>query len=118
MKKYVIYCYLYFCTVFIFFCQEKPCLFSTLNFLATSSVMIPHYMVAVSQQHYETDIFRENVILGNEGIFKCSIPSFLADFVSVVAWEDSEANIWHYGPSNFGNWWKYDANGAVKNAAR
>ena len=75
-------------------------------------------MVAVSQQRYETDIFRENVILGNEGIFKCSIPSFLADFVSVVAWEDSEANIWHYGPSNFGNWWKYDANGAVKNAAQ
>jgi hypothetical protein len=60
-------------------------------------------MVAVSQQRYETDILLESVILGNEAIFKCSIPSFLADFVSVVSWEDSEANIWHAGRSNFGN---------------
>ncbi len=65
--------------------------------------MIPPYIVAVSQQRYETDILLESVILGNEAIFKCSIPSFLADFVSVVSWEDSEANIWHAGRSNFGN---------------
>jgi hypothetical protein len=65
--------------------------------------MIPPYVVAVSQQRYETDILLESVILGNEAIFKCSIPSFLADFVSVVSWEDSEANIWHAGRSNFGN---------------
>ncbi len=54
-------------------------------------------MLAVSQQRYETDILRESVILGNEALFKCSIPSFVADFVSVVSWEDSENNSWQSG---------------------
>ena len=36
------------------------------------------------------DILRESVILGNDAIFKCSIPSFVSDFVSVEAWNDSE----------------------------
>jgi hypothetical protein len=59
-------------------------------------------LLAVSQQRYETDILRESVILGNEALFKCSIPSFVADFVSVVSWEDSENNSWQSGRL-FGN---------------
>ena len=46
----------------------------------------------VSQQRYGIDILRESVILGNDAIFKCSIPSFVAEFVSVTAWIDSEKN--------------------------
>jgi hypothetical protein len=88
------------------------------SYVPPSSPFILPSMVAVSQQRYETDILRENVILGNEALFKCSIPSFIVDFVSVVSWEDSEANTWHYGPSNFGNWQKYDASCAVKNAVQ
>ena len=38
------------------------------------------------------DILRESVIRGNDAIFKCSIPSFVADFVVVDAWTDSEGN--------------------------
>ena len=30
-------------------------------------------------------------MLGNDLIFKCGIPSYAADYVSVVSWLDSEA---------------------------
>jgi hypothetical protein len=29
---------------------------------------------------------------GNEALFKCKLPSFVADFVSVVNWIDSDSN--------------------------
>jgi hypothetical protein len=32
----------------------------------------------------------EYVIRGNSALLKCSIPSFVADFVSVVSWQDNE----------------------------
>ena len=41
---------------------------------------------------FEVDIFREVVIVGNDAIFKCSVPSFVTDFVSVDSWVDSEGN--------------------------
>ena len=34
----------------------------------------------------------ESVILGNDVVIKCNIPSFVADFVSVVGWVDSEGS--------------------------
>ena len=34
----------------------------------------------------------EYVIVGNDAIMKCKIPSFVADFVSVVSWQDAEGN--------------------------
>ncbi|EDS26523.1 DSCAM [Culex quinquefasciatus] len=45
---------------------------------------------AVVQQYYEADVNKEHVILGNPAIFKCGIPSFVADFVDVVSWTDEE----------------------------
>ncbi|KFB35461.1 AGAP010884-PA-like protein [Anopheles sinensis] len=41
---------------------------------------------AVVSQYYEVDVNKEHVILGNSAIFKCLIPSFVADFVDVVSW--------------------------------
>lgn len=32
------------------------------------------------------------VIKGNVAIFKCIVPSFVADYVSIVSWEDSVGN--------------------------
>ena len=46
----------------------------------------------MTSQHFEVDIFREVVIVGNDAIFKCSVPSFVADFVFVDSWVDSEGN--------------------------
>ena len=52
-------------------------------------------------QDYETQIMDEHVILGNAAIFKCSVPSFVADFVTIEAWIDSEASS-HYLKIDYG----------------
>ncbi|CAG0883702.1 unnamed protein product [Darwinula stevensoni] len=41
-------------------------------------------------QQYSTDVNKEHVILGNSALLKCVVPSFVADFVSVLAWEDDK----------------------------
>lgn len=53
-------------------------------------------------QDYLLEAESENVIRGNSAVLKCKIPSFVADFVSVQAWVDSEGK--HYYPNNnYGN---------------
>lgn len=37
-------------------------------------------------QFYDAEITKEYVMRGNSAIIKCLIPSFVADFVFVVAW--------------------------------
>ncbi|XP_050305227.1 cell adhesion molecule Dscam2 isoform X47 [Anthonomus grandis grandis] len=43
---------------------------------------------AVVNQFYNAEILAEYVIRGNTAVLKCSIPSFVADFVSVDSWID------------------------------
>lgn len=47
---------------------------------------------AVVQQQYESEVNNEYVIRGNSAILKCSIPSFVADFVTVLSWHDDTGN--------------------------
>lgn len=46
----------------------------------------------VVTQPYNPEILTEYVIRGNSAILKCSIPSYIAEFVTVEAWirEDGE----------------------------
>jgi hypothetical protein len=46
---------------------------------------------------YETHCAPESVMLHNDVLLKCSIPSFVSDFVSVEAWVDSEAETFYMG---------------------
>lgn len=48
--------------------------------------------MSVINQHYQPEILTEYVIRGNSAILKCSIPSFVSDFVRVESWIDEEAN--------------------------
>ena len=66
--------------------------------------------ISVSSQRYEIDILRESVIMGNDALFKCSIPSFVSDFVSVDSWVDSEANNLGSSSLSFGNFWYFNMN--------
>ena len=43
-------------------------------------------------QKYDATVSREDILLSNDVLFKCGIPSFVADFVSVVGWADSEGS--------------------------
>lgn len=53
-------------------------------------------------QYYEAEVVSEYVIRGNTAVLKCTIPSFVADFVRVEAWVGSDGS--HYTPSsNYGN---------------
>lgn len=53
-------------------------------------------------QIYEADILKEFVIRGNTGILKCSIPSFIADFVYVDAWISSDNTVYEPTGKNIG----------------
>jgi len=48
--------------------------------------------VAVVHQYYQSEVNNEYVIRGNAAILKCSIPSFVAEFVQVVSWQDDQGN--------------------------
>ena len=56
----------------------------------------------MASQPYKTDASQEYVIIGNDALVKCTYPSFVADFVSVVNWEDSEGGLFH-ADSKHGN---------------
>ena len=49
-------------------------------------------------QSYRVDVGVAQVIVGNEVLLKCDIPSFVSDFVSVSDWVDSEWIM--YSPSS------------------
>ncbi|MPC65833.1 hypothetical protein E2C01_059970 [Portunus trituberculatus] len=51
--------------------------------------------VYVVHQQYETDVNKEHVIRGNSAIFKCVIPSFVADFVTVTSWTTSDGDVFY-----------------------
>ncbi|KRT85357.1 hypothetical protein AMK59_323, partial [Oryctes borbonicus] len=47
----------------------------------------------VVNQFYKAEILTEYVIRGNTAVLKCSIPSFVADFVQVEAWIDDQGGV-------------------------
>lgn len=61
---------------------------------------MPCFTVVI--QPYEAEADNEYVIRGNSAIIKCEIPSYVADFISVDMWLDSDGgeyypNVDHYG---------------------
>ncbi|XP_039283562.1 Down syndrome cell adhesion molecule-like protein Dscam2 isoform X29 [Nilaparvata lugens] len=52
---------------------------------------------AVVSQSYETDVPKEFAIRGNSAIIKCQVPSFVADFVSVVSWHTDKGEEFYPG---------------------
>ncbi len=53
---------------------------------------------------YRVVVDEEQVMLGNDIILKCDIPSFEADFVSVDGWVDSEGLAIAHNRNYPGNW--------------
>lgn len=47
---------------------------------------------AVVNQFYQTRVIDEYVLLGNSVVLKCLVPSFIADFIQVLEWVDSNGN--------------------------
>lgn len=49
----------------------------------------------VVHQTYQTDVNLEHVIRGNSAVLKCSVPSFVADFVTVDTWLVDDNHVVH-----------------------
>lgn len=67
-------------------------------------------------QFYDAEIIKEYVIRGNSAVLKCSIPSFVADFVYVESWIDEEGTV--YKTSNDYGWCCISYNYVVWHSAR
>lgn len=46
-----------------------------------------HLLFIVVLQHYDIRLFDEFVLRGNMAVLRCSIPSFVSDYVKVISWE-------------------------------
>lgn len=51
-------------------------------------------MCTVIEEPYRSEVNNEYVIRGNSVVFKCSIPPFIADFVTVLSWQDDNGNVY------------------------
>ncbi|XP_022176362.1 Down syndrome cell adhesion molecule-like protein Dscam2 isoform X5 [Myzus persicae] len=49
---------------------------------------------AVIEEPYRSEVNNEYVIRGNSVVLKCSIPPFIADFVTVISWQDNSGNVY------------------------
>ena len=57
---------------------------------------------AVVRQHFSTRAEDEDVILGNDVLIRCRVPSFVGDFVDVVGWINSDGVNFVPGRQNYG----------------
>ena len=48
----------------------------------------------MAAQVYKTSSHEEYVMVGNDALVQCVVPSFVADLVSVVQWEESEGTVY------------------------
>ncbi len=72
------------------------------------------FPAAVMSQEFKAHVDQESyVILGNDAVLKCDIPSFVADLVLVVSWHDSQGNVFHMGRSFDGKWHGQKGRGLV-----
>jgi hypothetical protein len=60
-----------------------------LNCYKVEKLIVGKMQITVVTQYYEAEVVSEYVIRGNTAVLKCNIPSFVADFVKVEAWVDS-----------------------------
>lgn len=65
-------------------------------------------------QYYQSEVNNEYVIRGNAAILKCSIPSFVAEFVQVVGWQDDQGNSFNPDEKNGRIAWRIIVNFAAR----
>ena len=56
---------------------------------------ISFFYFSVAHQDYSSEASNEYVIVGNDALMKCIVPSFVSDLVEIIAWTDTEENIFY-----------------------
>lgn len=64
------------------------------------TLFLKTHLLPVVQQFYEAQVYDEYVIKGNSAIFKCQIPSFVADHVEINFWTATSGE--YYFPNSTG----------------
>jgi predicted hotdog family 3-hydroxylacyl-ACP dehydratase len=59
--------------------------------------------VSVVAQYFEVQVYDQFAIRGNAAIFKCQVPSFVADHVDVVGWIDSNGGSYVADEQSYGS---------------
>ena len=65
------------------------------------------FQFLVVSQDYATRVNDFDVILGNSAMMKCEIPSFVADFVSLINWSDNNGVEFYASQNSMGKIIKY-----------
>ncbi len=65
-------------------------------------VPLPSLKKKVTGQFYKAEILNEYVMLGNDALVKCNIPSFVGDFVSVDAWVSDRGEEFYAASNDLG----------------
>ena len=88
--------------ILILLCTVQTAIGTSLELLLETLVLDISVMIffSVIAQTYTTDAHKTYVILGNSALIKCEIPSFVADFVSVISWVDNKGA--EYFPNHIG----------------
>ena len=60
-------------------------------------------LISAIVQNYDTNVYGEDVMIGNDVLLKCNIPSYVADFLTVASWVSSEGDEISPNPNTFGN---------------
>ena len=66
-------------------------------------VLLTYLHFSVVYQDFKSHVGQEvYVILGNDALLKCDIPSFVSDLVDIVGWSDSQGSQYLQGSQNYG----------------
>ena len=55
-------------------------------------ILILFLKLLVVHQEFETDVFKSSVIVSNDILLQCVLPSHVSDLLEVSSWADSEGN--------------------------
>ena len=71
-------------------------------FKQTNPICVCLFYFSVVHQDYSSEASNEYVIVGNDALMKCIVPSFVSDLVEIIAWTDTEENIFYKQSSDWG----------------
>lgn len=59
-------------------------------------------LIQVVSQPYDVDVNKEYAIRGNSVVLKCTVPSFVSDFLTVVSWHTDAGEVFYPNNDNYG----------------
>ena len=58
--------------------------------------------ISVVTQPYRSAVVEEYILEGNSAVLKCTVPSFVADFITVHAWVEETTGDTFYATNEYG----------------